>query len=92
MVFGFFYDNVIAIRCIQFYKLVCSSQSNKAFELAAAYLQTTKGTKETNNEYHKWYSVEQIVRKQWLIDERAYGETTIKYEMSRIISAKTEEY
>ena len=27
---------------------MCSSQSNKAFELAAAYLQITKGTKETN--------------------------------------------
>ena len=28
---------------------MCSSQSSKAFELAAAYLQITKGTKETNN-------------------------------------------
>ena len=30
-------------------KLVCNSQSGKAFELAAAYLQVKKGTKETNN-------------------------------------------
>ena len=34
---------------IQVCELVCSSQSNKPFELAAAYLQITKGTKETNN-------------------------------------------
>ena len=36
---------------IQVCELVCSSQSSKAFELAAAYLQITKGTKETNNNY-----------------------------------------
>ena len=34
---------------IQVCELVCSSQSSKPFELAAAYLQITKGTKETNN-------------------------------------------
>ena len=31
------------------FELVCNSQSSKAFELAAAYLQVKKGTKETNN-------------------------------------------
>ena len=31
------------------YELVCNSQSSKAFELAAAYLQLKNGTKETNN-------------------------------------------
>ena len=35
---------------IQVCKLVCSSQSSTAFELAAAYLQITKGTKEANND------------------------------------------
>ena len=36
---------------IQVNELVCSSQSSKAFKLAAAYLQITKGTKKTNNNY-----------------------------------------
>ena len=36
---------------MQVNELVCSSQSSKAFELAAAYLQITKGMKETNNNY-----------------------------------------
>ena len=31
------------------FELVCNSQSRKAFELAAAYLQVKKGTKKTNN-------------------------------------------
>ena len=34
---------------IQVCELVCSSQSSKAFELAAANLQITKGKKGTNN-------------------------------------------
>lgn len=32
-----------------FWVIVCNSQSSKAFELAAAYLQLKKGTKERNN-------------------------------------------
>ena len=36
---------------MQVNELVCSSQSSKAFELAAVYLQITKGTNETNNNY-----------------------------------------
>ena len=31
------------------FKSVCNSQSNKAFDLAAAYLQMRKGTKEKSN-------------------------------------------
>ena len=34
---------------IQVCELVCSSKSSKAFELAAAFLQITKGKKGTNN-------------------------------------------
>ena len=36
---------------LQVCELVRSSQSSKAFELAVAYSQITKGTKETNNNY-----------------------------------------
>ena len=38
---------------MHFNELVCSSQSSKAVELAAAYLQITKGTKETNNDINE---------------------------------------
>ena len=33
------------------FELVCNSQSSKAFELTAAYLQVKKGRKETDNNY-----------------------------------------
>ena len=47
------------IMCTIF-ELVCNSQSSRAFELAAACLRVTKGTKETNNCY-QWMLINGVL-------------------------------
>ena len=60
---------------------MCSSQSSKALELAAAYLQITKGTKETNkNEGNlSLITVKDLFQLKPVFDKRIFENTNDSY-------------
>ena len=66
------------------FELVCHNQSRKAFELAAAYLQVKKGTKETNKLFHKSRSV---MKTEW----RCYIKNYLQKSQKTIINMITSE-